>query len=77
MFLTDREEDNVSHQASESDGCPLTFCISQNPLHYSMASKTAVQQVRALEELIGEDPGGPEHTQQSLYILFCLTFHIL
>ncbi|XP_017550017.1 D-glutamate cyclase, mitochondrial [Pygocentrus nattereri] len=57
MFLTDREEATVSHQASESEECPLTFCISQNPLHYSVASKMAVQRVRAIEELIGEDPG--------------------
>ncbi|XP_036448746.1 D-glutamate cyclase, mitochondrial isoform X2 [Colossoma macropomum] len=57
MFLTDREEATVSHQASESEECPLTFCVSQNPLHYSVASKMAVQRVRAIEELIGEDPG--------------------
>ncbi|XP_072545670.1 D-glutamate cyclase, mitochondrial [Salminus brasiliensis] len=57
MFLTDQEETPVSVQASESELCPLTFCISQNPLHYSMASKPAVQRVRAIEQLIGEDPG--------------------
>ncbi|KAI4873315.1 hypothetical protein NFI96_029071 [Prochilodus magdalenae] len=57
MFVTDRDEATVSQQASESKEWPLTFCISQNPLHYSVASKTAVKCVRAIEELIGEDPG--------------------
>uniref|UniRef100_W5K3D8 D-glutamate cyclase, mitochondrial n=1 Tax=Astyanax mexicanus TaxID=7994 RepID=W5K3D8_ASTMX len=57
MFLTDKEEATVSLQDSDSVESPLTFCISQNPLHYSMASKLAVQRVRAVEELIGEDPG--------------------
>ncbi|XP_026860629.2 D-glutamate cyclase, mitochondrial isoform X1 [Electrophorus electricus] len=57
MFLTDREEVTAASQTSESGSCPLTFCISQNPLHYSIASKTAVQQVRELEQLIQEDPG--------------------
>ncbi|XP_006632765.3 D-glutamate cyclase, mitochondrial-like isoform X1 [Lepisosteus oculatus] len=36
---------------------PLAFCISQQPLHYSLASAAAVQRIRALETHIGADPG--------------------
>ncbi|XP_076835343.1 D-glutamate cyclase, mitochondrial [Brachyhypopomus gauderio] len=65
MFLTDRKETTTAPQTAESGGCPLTFCISQNPLHYSLASETAVQKVRELEQLIQEDPG-----QRGIGVLF-------
>lgn len=57
MFLTDLKAETVSPVAPEPAQCPLTFCISQNPQHYSMASKRAVQQIQAIEELVVEDPG--------------------
>ncbi|XP_052001987.1 D-glutamate cyclase, mitochondrial isoform X1 [Xyrauchen texanus] len=57
MFLTDREVETNSPHALEPEQCPLTFCISQNPQHYSMASKKAVKQIQAIEELAVKDPG--------------------
>ncbi|TRY86724.1 hypothetical protein DNTS_013999, partial [Danionella cerebrum] len=57
MFITDQKAETISHQALESEQRPLTFCISQNPQHYSMASERAVQQIREIEELAVEDPG--------------------
>ncbi|XP_010876953.1 D-glutamate cyclase, mitochondrial isoform X1 [Esox lucius] len=57
MFLTDQEDTFVSAPTPEPEQCPLTFSISQQPLHYSVTSKAAVQRIRDLEEIIGEDPG--------------------
>ncbi|KAA0711358.1 D-glutamate cyclase, mitochondrial [Triplophysa tibetana] len=57
MFLTDQKAETVSPVALKPTECPLTCCISQNPQHYSMASKSAVQQIQAIEELVVEDPG--------------------
>ncbi|XP_064809569.1 D-glutamate cyclase, mitochondrial [Oncorhynchus masou masou] len=59
MFLTDRQDSSVFASTStlEPDQCPLTFSISQQPLHFSVASKAVVQSIRDLEKIIGEDPG--------------------
>uniref|UniRef100_A0A672T2W5 D-glutamate cyclase n=1 Tax=Sinocyclocheilus grahami TaxID=75366 RepID=A0A672T2W5_SINGR len=57
MFITDQKAETISPLTLEPAHCPLTFCISQNPQLYSMASKRAVQQIRAIEELVVEDPG--------------------
>uniref|UniRef100_A0A8C1FZ94 D-glutamate cyclase, mitochondrial n=1 Tax=Cyprinus carpio TaxID=7962 RepID=A0A8C1FZ94_CYPCA len=57
MFITDQKAETISPLTLEPAHCPLTFCISQNPQHYSIASKRAVQQIRAIEELVVEDPG--------------------
>ncbi|XP_065144618.1 D-glutamate cyclase, mitochondrial isoform X1 [Paramisgurnus dabryanus] len=57
MFLTDQKSETISPITLEPSQCPLVFCISQNPQHYSMASERAVQQIRAIEELVVEDPG--------------------
>nr|XP_048708666.1 D-glutamate cyclase, mitochondrial isoform X3 [Caretta caretta] len=55
MFVTDlKNEDAAVHNSKE---IPKVHCISQNPLHYSIASETAVQKIRELESLIGVDPG--------------------
>ncbi|KAM9147428.1 D-glutamate cyclase, mitochondrial isoform 2-T4 [Pangshura tecta] len=55
MFITDlKNEDAPVHNSKE---IPKVHCISQNPLHYSIASETAVQKIRELESLIGVDPG--------------------
>ncbi|XP_063039853.1 D-glutamate cyclase, mitochondrial isoform X2 [Engraulis encrasicolus] len=59
MFVTDKEDTATSSTSpmDKPSECPLTFCISQNPLHYSIASKATVQQIRQLEEIAVEDPG--------------------
>ncbi|XP_056101520.1 D-glutamate cyclase, mitochondrial isoform X2 [Rhinichthys klamathensis goyatoka] len=57
MFITDQKAETVSPLTLEPAQCPLTICISQNPQLYSMTSKRAVQQIRAIEELVVEDPG--------------------
>ncbi|XP_067311520.1 D-glutamate cyclase, mitochondrial isoform X2 [Pseudorasbora parva] len=57
MFITDQKAETVSSLTLEPAQCPLTFCISQSPQLYSMASKRAVQQIRKIEELVVEDPG--------------------
>ncbi|KAJ7991124.1 hypothetical protein DPEC_G00294000 [Dallia pectoralis] len=57
MFLTDQEDTSVSAPTAEAEQCPMTFSISQRPLHYSVASKAAVQRIRDLEEIVVEDPG--------------------
>ncbi|KAJ8393064.1 hypothetical protein AAFF_G00069680 [Aldrovandia affinis] len=56
MFLTDRESPTAT-VTSDPEQCPLAFCISQQPLHYSLVSKATVQRIRTLEQIIGEDPG--------------------
>ncbi|XP_075782836.1 D-glutamate cyclase, mitochondrial isoform X1 [Pelodiscus sinensis] len=54
-FITDlKNEDVAVHNSKE---IPTVHCISQNPLHYSIASATAIQKIRNLESLIGIDPG--------------------
>lgn len=60
MFLTDQKAESVS--LLEPAQSPLTFCISQNPQNFSMASKRAVQQIQAIEELVVEDPGMTQHS---------------
>ncbi|KAL0969691.1 hypothetical protein UPYG_G00230940 [Umbra pygmaea] len=57
MFITDQEETCPSASRNDTEQCPLTFCISRHPLHYSMASKAVVQRIRDLEEIVVEDPG--------------------
>ncbi|XP_066197986.1 D-glutamate cyclase, mitochondrial [Saccopteryx leptura] len=39
------------------EGTPEVHHISQDPLHYSIASASAVQKIRELETIIGIDPG--------------------
>ncbi|XP_001923890.1 D-glutamate cyclase, mitochondrial isoform X1 [Danio rerio] len=57
MFITDQKAEAISPLSLEPAQRPLTFRISQDPQHYSMASERAVQQIRAIEELAVEDPG--------------------
>ncbi|XP_041120979.1 D-glutamate cyclase, mitochondrial-like isoform X2 [Polyodon spathula] len=58
MFITDCKRDE-SDPVLNTDPTETvqTFCISQNPLHYSVASAAAVQKIRALECHIGVDAG--------------------
>lgn len=53
MFITDVKNDNVR----SSGGVPQVHCISQDPLHFSIVSEEAAQKIKALETLIGIDPG--------------------
>ncbi|XP_078418151.1 D-glutamate cyclase, mitochondrial isoform X2 [Cetorhinus maximus] len=64
MFITDlRSEQEVSSNYAADTETPCVFCISQNPLHYSVASVTTVKKFEALDTLIQQDPGnrGIEH----------------
>lgn len=69
MFLTDVPDssspppsDGVHSPTSDHslDLIPRSFLLSQNPLLYSLASQRAIERIRQLETIIGEDPG--EHT---------------
>ncbi|XP_024125735.1 D-glutamate cyclase, mitochondrial isoform X1 [Oryzias melastigma] len=55
MFLTDIPDTPDSVNTPEL--VPLCFPVSYNPLLYSLASKVAVEKIRQLEMIIGEDPG--------------------
>ncbi|KAL7992624.1 hypothetical protein Chor_016880, partial [Crotalus horridus] len=55
MFITDLE---IEDDASGNDkDLPEVYCISQNPLHYSIASTAAVKKIICLENIIAIDPG--------------------
>ncbi|NXL79802.1 GLUCM protein, partial [Leptocoma aspasia] len=62
MFITDLKSDNVRSVG----GDPQVHCISQDPLHFSIVSAEAAQKIKALEALIGIDPGerGVRHLQR-------------
>lgn len=60
MFLTDVPDSPSSdflRTKPDPELTPLCFCISHDPLHYSLASKAATAKIRQLEKIIGEDPG--------------------
>ncbi|KAM6973798.1 D-glutamate cyclase, mitochondrial [Aplochiton taeniatus] len=62
MFVTDLPDPSTQTAdhlplTSEPDLSPLSFLISQSPLHYSLVSRDAVRRIRRLETIIGEDPG--------------------
>uniref|UniRef100_A0A8C8S4V5 D-glutamate cyclase, mitochondrial n=1 Tax=Pelusios castaneus TaxID=367368 RepID=A0A8C8S4V5_9SAUR len=54
FFTNLKNEDATVHYSKE---IPKIHFISQNPVHYSIASATAVQKIRDLESLIAIDPG--------------------
>ncbi|XP_064188351.1 D-glutamate cyclase, mitochondrial isoform X1 [Anguilla rostrata] len=56
MFISDRECTPAA-ATSDPEQQPVAFRVSQQPLHYSLASKATVQRIRTLELIIGEDPG--------------------
>ncbi|NWT84254.1 GLUCM protein, partial [Lanius ludovicianus] len=62
MFITDLKNDSVRSLG----GIPQVHCISQDPLHFSIVSTEAAQKIKALETLIGIDPGerGIVHLQR-------------
>ncbi|XP_037359600.1 D-glutamate cyclase, mitochondrial [Talpa occidentalis] len=53
--MTDLKDTEASCLAPE--GFPEVHLISQDPLHYSIASAPAIQKIRELEAIIGIDPG--------------------
>ncbi|XP_040189874.1 D-glutamate cyclase, mitochondrial isoform X2 [Rana temporaria] len=55
MFITDIKNE----EAPESDSVqtPLVVQISSDPLQYSLVSQRAADKIRALEKIIGVDPG--------------------
>ncbi|XP_029453650.1 D-glutamate cyclase, mitochondrial isoform X2 [Rhinatrema bivittatum] len=55
MFITDLKNEKAA--LGDPEESPQVFCISHNPLHYSVASAKAVGKIQALEKLIGADPG--------------------
>ncbi|KAM5129263.1 D-glutamate cyclase, mitochondrial isoform 1-T2 [Mantella aurantiaca] len=55
MFITDVK--NEDSQGPDSGLTPLVIRISSDPLHYSLVSRRAADKIRALEEIIGVDPG--------------------
>ncbi|XP_069493546.1 D-glutamate cyclase, mitochondrial isoform X2 [Ambystoma mexicanum] len=55
MFITDNK--NKDAPAQDVETTQLVHCISTNPLHYSIASSQAVEKIRYLEAVVGEDPG--------------------
>ncbi|KPP79302.1 hypothetical protein Z043_101125 [Scleropages formosus] len=65
MFLSDQEM-FAATSTTDPRQRPLTFSISQKPLRFSLVSEAAVHQIRALEKLIGEDPG--ERGIQALFV---------
>ncbi|XP_029688736.1 D-glutamate cyclase, mitochondrial isoform X2 [Takifugu rubripes] len=62
MFLSDIQEPSInppseSTNLTTSEFIPRCFLISHNPLLYSLASQRAVNKIRKMEKIIGEDPG--------------------
>ncbi|NWS51467.1 GLUCM protein, partial [Chunga burmeisteri] len=55
MFITDLKNDNVTVRPPRE--VPQVYCISQDPLHYSIVSAEAAEKIETLETLIGIDPG--------------------
>lgn len=57
MVLTSLKNTEGPASCLTPEGIPEVHCISQDPLHYSIASAPAIQKIRELEALIALDPG--------------------
>ncbi|XP_077322886.1 D-glutamate cyclase, mitochondrial isoform X2 [Lithobates pipiens] len=55
MFITDIKNEEAPE--SNSGQTPLVVQISSDPLQYSLVSQRAADKIRALEKIIGVDPG--------------------
>ncbi|KAI5767722.1 DGLUCY protein [Gulo gulo luscus] len=55
--MTNLKDTEAPARCLTPEGIPEVHRISQDPLHYSMASASAVQKIRALEAIIAIDPG--------------------
>uniref|UniRef100_A0A8D0C8Z1 D-glutamate cyclase, mitochondrial n=1 Tax=Salvator merianae TaxID=96440 RepID=A0A8D0C8Z1_SALMN len=68
MFITDVKDKDPTDDSSKE--IPEVYHICENPVHYTIVSEAAVQKIRYLEDMVGEDPGdrGVKHlcTQDEL-----------
>uniref|UniRef100_A0A2K6ELP3 D-glutamate cyclase n=1 Tax=Propithecus coquereli TaxID=379532 RepID=A0A2K6ELP3_PROCO len=55
--MTDLKDTKAPDSLLGPERIPEVHCVSQDPLHYSVASAPAVQKVRELEAVISIDPG--------------------
>ncbi|XP_055989474.1 D-glutamate cyclase, mitochondrial [Sorex fumeus] len=55
--MTDLKDAETPASSLPPEGIPEVHQISQDPLHYSIASASAVQKIRELETIIAVDPG--------------------
>lgn len=55
--MTNLKDTEAPARCLTPGGIPEVHRISQDPLHYSMASASAVQKIRELEAIIAIDPG--------------------
>ncbi|XP_047593543.1 D-glutamate cyclase, mitochondrial isoform X1 [Lutra lutra] len=55
--MTNLKDTEAPARCLTPEGIPEVHHISQDPLHYSMASASAVQKIRELEAIIAIDPG--------------------
>lgn len=55
--LTNLMDKETPTSCLTSEKIPEVYQISQDPLHYSIASTSAVQKIRELETIIAIDPG--------------------
>lgn len=72
MFLTDIQDPSMNPPSESTyltcEFIPRCFLISHNPLLYSLASQRAVNKIRKMERIIGEDPGEMWNEQSKLAI---------
>uniref|UniRef100_A0ABM5FB90 D-glutamate cyclase, mitochondrial isoform X1 n=2 Tax=Pogona vitticeps TaxID=103695 RepID=A0ABM5FB90_9SAUR len=76
MFISDLKDIDDDDAPACGRDPPEVCCIGWNPLHYSIASATAVQKIRCLEDMIGIDPGnrGVKHLRsQNELLKACLS----
>lgn len=55
--MTDLKDSEAPAGCLTPEGIPEVHPISQDPLHYSITSSSAVQKIRELETIIAVDPG--------------------
>lgn len=55
--MTDLKDLEAPASCLTPEGIPEVHLISQDPLHYSITSASAVQKIRELETVIAVDPG--------------------
>lgn len=55
--MTDLKDLEAPAGCLTPEGIPEVHLISQDPLHYSITSASAVQKIRELETVIAVDPG--------------------
>lgn len=62
--LTDLKDLEAPAPRLTPEGTPEVHPISQDPLHYSITSASAVQKIRELEAIIAVDPGKKQHLRR-------------